>query len=188
MITNETKEWFMKAWLQRVFGGIHTRDKIREAVMKRVDENMNAERSRLEVLARTIEPEAFKHYKKDAVMGVEILALYPSIDAYCKEMKAVGVRILNEQMITTEWAGRDSRRMALSDFLTSSDGYYIDVYETVRAFRDDAIVFVAQLQKIEKATYGVQEHNRRMLTRFVASLESILQSLIAVSLDLSPQA
>jgi hypothetical protein len=106
---------------------------------------------------------------------------------YAKEMKAVGVRILNEQMITTEWAGRDSRRMALSDFLTSTDGYYIDVYESVRAFRDDAVVFVAQLQKIEKATYGVQEHNRRMLTRFVASLESILQSLIAVSLDLSPQ-
>lgn len=175
----------MKAWLNRVFGGIHTRDKIKEQVMKRIDENL--ERSRLEVLARTLEPEAFKHYKKDVVMGIEINALFPSIEAYSKELKLIGARILNEQMITTEWAGREGRTMAIADFLTSADGFYIDVYESVRAFKDDALVFVALLQKIEKATYGVQEHNRRMLTRFVFSLESILQSLIAVSLDLSPQ-
>jgi hypothetical protein len=186
MITNETKEWFMRAWISRVFSGIHTRDKIKEAVMKRIDENM--ERSRLEVLARTLEPEAFRHYKKDAVMGIEITALFPCIDAYCKEMKLVGTRIMNEQMITHEWAGRDSRIMAIADFLTSADGFYIDVFESVQAFKNDALVFAAQLQQIEHAKFGVQEHNRRMLTRFVFSLESILQSLIAVSLDLSPQA
>jgi hypothetical protein len=50
MITNETKGVVMIEWLKRVFAGIHTRDKIREAVMKRVEENMNAERSRLEIL------------------------------------------------------------------------------------------------------------------------------------------
>lgn len=148
---------------------------------------IKGERSQLEMLARTLDIEAFVNYNSNDVMGVEVSTLYPRLELYTKEMNAVSNKILNDVMIDVAWADRTLKTVALSAFLTSADGFYIDVYEAVKTFRDDVLVMCALIGKLEQASWGVREHNRRMLTRFAISLESIVQSLIAVSLELSPQ-
>jgi hypothetical protein len=192
VITNETKGAVMKEWLSIMLARMlarleHARQLKKIQKINTLPAPTSRGRETLETLAQSLDPEVFRHYTPSAVFGMEVNVLYPSIETYNKELKEVSLRIMQEAIISPAWADRDVRTISLREFFISNDGCYLNAYEEVRTLRDEVLVLTALFHKIEKAAYGVQEHNRRILTRFAVSLESILQSLIAVSLELSPQ-
>lgn len=147
-----------------------------------------ASRETLEALLQHLSEVPFQHFTKDAVMGVELRVFYKTIDEYRQEMKALAGRLLNEQMIQTAWADQTEKDVALDRFLTSKDGFYLDVVEAIHGFKHEALVLCALMQKSDQAKFGVHEHNRRMMLKFMANLRAVTVRLIDTSHTLSPQA
>jgi hypothetical protein len=147
-----------------------------------------AARETLEALLGHLSEVPFQHFHKDAVIGVELKVFYKTIDEYRQEMKALSGRLLNEQMIQTAWADQTEKEVAMDRFLTSKDGFYLDVVDAIHGFKHEALVLCALMQKSDQAKFGVHEHNRRMLLKFMANLRTVTVHLIDTSHSLSPQA
>ncbi len=175
----------MKKWLEKF--NWRKPAQAEKPVVVRTYSGLHGNRERLDQLVQSLDPEAFKHYTPDAAMGIELNTLYPTLSDYCREMHQIALRILGEQMIVNSWADQSYKTKELGSFLSTANGYYVDTYEVVARFKDEVVLLSAILHKLDRASFGPDQYNRRLLTKFVLSVEAILNALIAVSLELSPQ-
>jgi hypothetical protein len=175
----------MKSWIKTIRARLKKEVETKSAV--RTYTGVNGNRYRIETLVQTLDPEVFKDYTPDAAIGIEVNTLFPTLSDYCREMRLIALRVLSENMIVSSWADQDYKTNELGSFLTTGNGYYVDTYEVLTRFKDEVVIFCALLHKLDRASYGTDHYNRRLLTKFVLSVEALLNALIAVSLDLSPQ-
>jgi hypothetical protein len=146
-----------------------------------------ASREALESLLHHLDDASYKFYTQQSDGGVEVTVFYNTIDEYRTEMKQLGLRMMNDQMIQTSWADQNERVVKLGRFLTSKEGFYLDVGDAVHGFKHEALVLCALMEKSDHAQFGVHEHNRRMLLKFFANLRALTIMLIDISFVLSPQ-
>lgn len=154
---------------------------------KPVYTGLHGNRETLETLARTLDTEVFRNYNPDAAIGIEINALFPTLFDYCHEMRQIAIRVLDDIRIQASWADREWQVRGFGTFLSTNNNFYVDPYEVVTNFKDEVIVLAAILHKLDRAKHGVDQYNRRLLTKFILSVEAILNALITISLELSPQ-
>jgi hypothetical protein len=157
------------------------------AVKKPVYTGLHGNRETIDTLARTLDVESFRQYNPDAAISIEVNTLFPTLSEYCHEMRQIAIRVLNDTRIQSSWADQDWQVRAFGTFLSTNNNFYVDPYEVVSGFVDEVIVLAAILHKLDRAKHGNDAYNRRLLTKFVLSVEAILNALVTISLELSPQ-
>lgn len=178
----------MKLWVMKLKQWWFKRRYLQVRMLSPKLTDYKASRQALESLLEHLDEKRFVHFTQADAIGTQFGAYYNTIDEYRQQMKQVALQFMNEQMIQTSWADQTERVVKLERFLTSKDGFYLDVVSAIHDFKHEALILCALMEKSEQAQWGVQDHNRRMLLRFFANLRQLTTSLVDVSLTLSPQA
>lgn len=153
---------------------------------KPVYTGLHGNRETIDTLARTLDTEVFRDYHPDSAIGIEVNTLFPTLSDYCHEMRQIAIRVLTDTRIQSSWADQEWQVRAFGTFLSTNNNFYVDAYEVVCNFKDEALLLSAILHKLDRAKVGVDAGNRRLLTKFVLSVEAILNALVTISLELSP--
>jgi hypothetical protein len=172
----------MRNWLKKLQGLGEPKPEV-----KPVYTGLHGNRETIDTLARTLDVEAFKDYHPDAAIGIEVNTLFPTLSDYCHEMRQIALRVLNDTRIQSSWADQEWQVRAFGTFLSTNNNFYVDPYEVVCNFKDEVLILASLLHKLDRAKHGVDQYNRRLLTKFVLSVEAILNALVTISLELSPQ-
>lgn len=133
-------------------------------------------------LLNELSEEHFFSYKPTNGKSVRNDFLYPSIDLYSRKMKEFTRYIKEEKAIPPDWYTELITQQSVDQFLSSSDGYYVDVPKAITQFRQAGLQLCEALKESDTATYGIYEHNLRILTKLFVNLRHIAKDLINISL------
>lgn len=127
-------------------------------------------------------PEYFHDY--EPIKGrARIEPLYPSIEIYAEKIKELCKTIKENRPIPPDWLDKaNPQPMFVDQFFYSADGYYTSVGVSVGKFKLAGLELCKLMITSDTATYGVQEHNLRMLTKLFINLRVVSQRLVEVSL------
>jgi hypothetical protein len=146
--------------------------------------NHNPSRGILAALLNTLDVSKFDHYRNSHSVGVTISPFFATVDAYHREIKIINSHLARGVALPTTWATLDSRSIGLDQFFTSSEGFYLNVAETLTAFKRDALILCTLMETSDNAALGIDEHNLRMLTRIMVNLRQLVVTLIDVSFEI----
>jgi hypothetical protein len=142
-----------------------------------------ANRQVVEDFVKELNPDFFTNYKPTMGKQRQGVFLYPNIENYTNKVVELTRLIKQEKPIATDWAeGVKEAHTSVDWFLTSADGYYINVHTAVHAFGQAVYNLCVALSPSDNVQYGVYEHNFRMLNKLFINLRSVMEDLIAVSL------
>jgi hypothetical protein len=141
------------------------------------------ERKFCEKLFNELNVDLFIFYKNANGSMVQLETYFPNIDQYTKKIAEIIQQLRQEKAITPEWYDRGEGNISLDRFLVSEDGYYFSnlSYELVR-FKQNVLTLCQLMEKSDTETYGLYEHNLRMLTKLFINLRNIAMVMINVSL------
>lgn len=134
-------------------------------------------------LIKELHEELFRFYKP--AMGKTRMGvfLYPNIDLYTVKLREYYHLVVREKPIPNDWSeGLQEVHTSVDWFLTSADGFYLNVELAVSQFRQAALLLLEALAQADDVDYGVYEHNFRMLSKLFINLRSVTEDLIAVSI------
>lgn len=172
-------------WLKRIISYLRYR-KIKQSATH-IPINKPS-RALCEELLNQLDVELFANtYRPNRGMSVAISVPYKSIEAYVSALKEFNYLIKNEYPISPDWNANDVEyHTTLDRFLSSSkDGYYLDLERILGKFKHEALLLCQLMKESDTATYGLHEHNLRMLTKLFINMRSLLTQLVDVSLTLS---
>jgi hypothetical protein len=132
-------------------------------------------------LLKQLNPQLFDRYLGVQGQVRHLQVYYPTIDAYTRALGEASQLAMTDQPIPPEWLKTDLQRVSVDRFLTSADGYYLNPRHAVERFQTVALQLCEAMEASDEVTYGVPEHNLRMLTRVFVNLQSLVAALIEVS-------
>lgn len=132
-------------------------------------------------LFRRLQPAVFHHYSARLGQTIPLAVLYPRIDQYTDALKEASQMVRLDRAIPADWPSREEHRVSLDRFLTSMDGYYLNPQDVVTRFQSVAVELCEAMEASDELTYGVPEHNLRMLTRVLINLQTVAQALLDAS-------
>lgn len=139
-------------------------------------------RQHCEDLLKELSVERFKQYQPSVGLGVSIRTRYPNIESFTQKLKETTRLIREEKMIPVDWVASEELVIPVDRFMTSSDGYYLDVAEAVAHFKAQGMKLCEEMKDSDTATFGLAEHNLRMLTKLFINLRDVTTTLIETSL------
>ena len=167
-------------WLKRIYYCMR---------YKRLQHTLNAlpqhkpNRAVCEALIKELQSTFFRMYHPNQGIGTGVTPLFKTIDAYTQKLKELSRLIKDQKPIPPDWSeGTNASRITVDRFLTSADGYYLDVVKAVAEFQAASLNFCQLMEESDTATHGVYEHNLRILTKLFINLRFVTQQLIEVSL------
>jgi hypothetical protein len=134
-------------------------------------------------LLKQLNPQLFERYSGSQGQVRHLQVYYPTIDAYVRALGEASQLVMTDQPIPHDWLKPELHRVSLDRFLTSADGYYLNPRHAVERFQTVALQLCEALEASDEVTYGVPEHNLRMLTRVLVNLQSLTTALIEVSAE-----
>jgi hypothetical protein len=177
----------MKKWIEQLRHWWLKRKYLKLRLVSPRLTDTKASRDALVSLLEHLDVERYTHYTQTSGIGVDLTVFYKTIDEYQQELKMLAQRLIAEQMIQVSWADTTPKSVMLAQFLTSKEGFYLDIKDSIHGFKHDCLILCALLQKIDHEETGVNGHNRRQVMRFVANLRGVTTALVDVSFTLSPQ-
>ncbi|SAK59289.1 hypothetical protein AWB81_01820 [Caballeronia arationis] len=146
--------------------------------------NYHPGRKTLEDLLRTLDVARFASFRNSHAVGIEIKPFYPTIDVYQREIKIINSYLTREGALPTTWATLDARPMGLDHFFTSAEGFYLNVADSLAAFKRDALILCTLMENSDNAALGVHEHNLRMLTKLLVNVRLLVLTLVDLSFEI----
>lgn len=128
-----------------------------------------------------LNPDVFSLYEVDVGQAVFLRPQFDNIELYAERLREAAVLIERNRPIRNDWVPKDGRRMSVDTFLVSKEGYYLDYFKAVTRFKEAAEAFCKVMERTDDVSYGVQEHNGRMLYKLVVNVREVAEALNAVA-------
>lgn len=125
-------------------------------------------------------PNPIRYTVSDAEL-VMISPIYKNIEEYTEMLRRMEIRVRTNKAVKVVGMPAVPITIDLDAFLVSKDGYYLDNFGALVAFHDAARALCESLMVAEGAQFGVQEHNRRVLTNLLNNIIEIIGAFKKVS-------
>lgn len=103
---------------------------------------------------------------------------YPSVDIYNRELRWLNHQMTTDDALPSDWCRYKYRDVSLHAFLVDEKGVYLDPVAVLQTFRENVIIFLQRLDKLEEHQTGNAGHNARVLDKFRRHLLDVLHALI----------
>ena len=154
-----------------------------EPKLATAEETKNLPKRKLcEDLLKELSAERFKHYNPPSGLSVTTATMYANIETYTKGIVEVTKLVKQDKVIRPTWIDIKHTILSVDRFLVSEDGYYVNAREAVDNFKKAGLELCAVMEQSDVATYGLYEHNLRMLTKLFINLRYTTIALIEVSI------
>ena len=130
---------------------------------------------------RRLTPERFIHYRPASGLGVKLSVCYPNIDVYARHLREIALLVESGGAVSPTQVKDADHVLTLDRFLTSADGYYLEVVPVVTQFKAHALHLCEALEAADYTTHGLPEHNLRMLTKLFSNVLLLATHLNEVS-------
>lgn len=167
--------YLKKRWLSFQYHYVH--DKERRLAPKR-----HPNRALCEALLRQLSAVHFRTYAPGVGLGLVFNPLYPNIERYTQKLNDTLRLLQEERPVPNTWVTEEETPISFDRFLTSDDGYYLDVPDAIARFQHAALAVCDAMRASDTATVGLAEHNLRMLTRLFINLREVITMLVEISL------
>ncbi len=130
---------------------------------------------------RRLTPERFMHYRPASGLGVKLSVSYPNIDVYAQSLRELALLVESDRAVSPTQVKEAEHSVTLDRFLTSADGFYLDVVSAVSKFKAHALHLCEALEAGDYESAGLAEHNTRMLTKLFSNVLLLATHLNEVS-------
>jgi hypothetical protein len=114
--------------------------------------------------------------------GATVLSMhYPNIKELNNALQYLNQKLSNEELIRQNDVNFEEHTKSLDEFLIDNAGYYLDPIKEFTTFRTQALVLCDLMSVTDKAEFGKDESNRRMLSKLLLNIEqltSVLQRIV----------
>lgn len=161
----------------------HAKRRLARVVMT-TEENAKQLPHRLlcEMMLHEINVAEFALYQSTAAAGIHLRATDKTIEAYTERIRTIIKDLEKGRPVNVEFDA-NIQTVSLEEFLTSSKGYYLDVEKAVQRLKESGYKLCDLMTKTDHADVGVDEYNRRALTKFFINLQQVAHVLVEVSLS-----
>lgn len=137
-------------------------------------------RSKCVDILNLLDVDRLNKYDPSIGAAISITSRYWDIYTYIKKINTTIVMLRREKIIPINWDDVVERNLTLDRFFIL-DGYYCDVKKSVLEFKTCSLELCELLENSDGAEYGVNEHNRRMLTKIVNNICLIAIKLVTIT-------
>lgn len=170
------QRWFKRCWLRLRFlllANYGNRQFSRHRPNRRLCED----------LLNELRSEQFAQYRAVHGLGVQVVVPCATLDQWLKRLREAIRFIQQGAMIPPTWVDEEKHQLSLDRFLTSEDGYYLNIEQLIRKYKDTGLQLCHLMAAADTATVGLPEHNLRMLTKTFITMRELTSILIEVSLQ-----
>jgi hypothetical protein len=150
---------------------------------KKGDGHQPSKRVQCSEQLRRLTSERFIHYRPASGLGVQLKVCYPNVDVYAQKLREAALVVQEEKAISPAEVAEPSHATTVDRFLTSADGFYLDIPQAVERFKTNALHLCEAMEASDYVTHGLPEHNLRMLTKLFSNLLVVATHLNEVSRD-----
>lgn len=129
-----------------------------------------------------LDPELFSNYFPVQGASVSVEAYYSSLSIYTAKMKTWTKGLRNESLHADSVDTSTARSVTIDQLISVEGDHYVDVKVSLNSFRKAGIALCAIAEPGDSADYGAFEYAERILRKTFLNIETILVSLIKVSL------
>lgn len=127
-----------------------------------------------------LDEEAFRNYHPRNGVNEIINVLIPNIDALTKKLRETTLLVIQDEAVSPQTLPNDFIPVAVDQFLTSSQGFYLNTYTAVCEFKKAALAFCEAMEPSDYEPDNLPEHQLRVLTKMFLTLQSAIPGLIVV--------
>lgn len=131
-------------------------------------------------LLKLLQPEAFAKYKPTEWINKSIELVYPRVNLFTGHLHKLNKLIAAADMIESGSIVDYRIPVDLDTFFTTSTGYHINHLSEVTEFKEAATKLCDLTEHYKEAKYGVDAHNRRMLTSTYIDIRNLTLILLQV--------
>ena len=140
------------------------------------------ERQRALALLNELTPAQFSLYEVSHGMAATIAVPDSDIDTYIERIKRLQRQLVSNRLLQPDDFNWSLKSTTLDRFFVSTTGFYQDTEKAVERLKKAATGLCEVAAKTDQAEFGVDEHNRRLLTKLFINVQSVSKALIEVSL------
>jgi hypothetical protein len=140
------------------------------------------ERHRATALLNEIMSAQFSLYEVSHGVATTIKVPDGDIDSYIERIKHIQRQLVNNRTLQAEDFSWSLKSTTLDQFFVSTTGFYQDAERAVERLKKAALDLCEAAAKTDQAEFGVEEHNRRLLTKLFINVQTVSKALIEVSL------
>lgn len=112
-------------------------------------------------------------------------ALFSTLSVYAKEMRMITKVVEEGNMILPQMVNLQESKVTLDSLLCTGGGFYEDPVNSVASFNTAGLALCQALASSDQATHGLEEHNKRMLTKLFDNMSILLDVMLNISLTKS---
>lgn len=127
-----------------------------------------------------IQPEQFKNFNNQNNSLILIPSQYPNIELYCNKLKEAIYFLSNNKLIYNQWSVDELKQIKITQFLLSSQSFYIDEELILIEFKKLALEYICIYESLTKYEIGIEAHNIRILLLFTRCLEQTANTIISL--------
>jgi hypothetical protein len=151
-------------------------------IAERQPHQFRPNRKATEELLTELQLEWFTHYNPNVGASVNVLTYFPNMEALTKQVKELRILVQKERPIKPDWLWNDAKEISLDQFFIGNDHCYLNVHKAIEDYRKETLELCRLMEPSDTATMGLYEHNLRMLTKILISLQAITIKLIEVGM------
>ena len=148
----------------------------------KIEVNNIPNRQLCENLLNELDEKRFESYNVALGLSLTVVTLYADVESYTKGLIDIVRLIKNDRPIRPTWIDLRHSTASVDRFLVSADGYYINTATAIDNFKKVGLELCFLMKESDTATYGIHEHNLRMLTRLFINLRHVTNMLILASI------
>lgn len=124
----------------------------------------------------------FALYHSSSGQSTSITVPDSCMDNYIERIRSITKIVEKEVPLPSIDISAEMKVLTVDSFLVSADGYYLDAEKAVERFKVAGLKLCAAMEKSDLAEYGVNEHNRRIVSKLFINMREVSKALVEVSL------
>ena len=132
-------------------------------------------------LLELLDTEQFEKYIPMHGFNTGLRVLHPNADLFFANMQDIAWRLKSRRPINPELVTNNRVDTNLDKYLTTRDGYLMDIQAAVYTFKKHAQGICQAMDKDLDETHAHYEHNLRMLTHVFADIQVLTRALLSIA-------
>ena len=109
-----------------------------------------------------------------------ISSQYPNIGELNEKIKDCLFKLSHNAPIGYHYADTSISTIYVHNYFISTKGFYISEVSAVQDFKHNALLYIKLIRKLSIHTFGVEEHNFRILTHFTKGIKETAVSIFSL--------
>lgn len=136
-------------------------------------------------LLSILNEENYKQYRGGALTGEMLMLSRITAGGLISDLKVINSLLFNKQALTPIW-NKEEHHCDLDRFLTiTEDNKYTSAYSSIKELKTEVALLCKLTPGQDEADYGLDEHNRRLLSRQWKELERLVKALAYAQVGLA---